>query len=1128
MGIHSLQDFVDSLGKYSIPLTSYLETTTRRTSNLLLLNADSCLRQFYHENIDWVCGGQWSELFQCVEKFVRAFRLADIELVVFFDGSLNKRTICHWTAKQEAIREEIKDVVVDVEHNNVIFHSKSRDFIPPASLKIALRLAFRACNVLVCSSLEDTCKETVLYCKDEKCIGIIGNDSSYFFCKLPSYISIGKARWIKKLVSACKVQNFRSLMNDFDLLPGDLPYFAALIGSYELPDSYLSPLYWDLLEDDNPLKRVKENLPSDAVLPPSDLRIKCVANFVSEKRDEIKDLKWLSKLIFENSSKLNVEEGVQRLKGLIDYYKDILNASKASKVPVEEENEWSAAGYPKPSESKDVPNHHSRYKKNWKFYDRTKSSNNTKRNNGSQTNNKTSKIDDPEKVLKEGTLEEAAQALEQLELKESGATQETTLEEEKHDEVNGDTVSIANEEKPSIEEKDEEYVTKNFDEEENNIDYPREITITPVLSTIHDDVLDIARKRHQSGQMCQEVLNLLTKGEFLINMTFDVEEPKTRLPIPLIYRPLRQFMYGVLFGAKPEDKDITDEKTADIDEDDVTENEENKEIEDEEQPKENGVSDNGKIKLEVEEEANSKIENEVLSKDDDVKSEDENVFMIKEWCVHSNKDLKIPDTVKPRGLSWGVPSLKKLWFGTDSEDNANRLKAFLSCMKSDTVNMSNTAMVPQRLMLLCCVLRYLIQQDSKVSILSKQDIDAFLAQALSAQLTTEHNTQNLANLKLSQVDSRCVQLSAIFMSGIENAVIANDVCGSPVPWEYCCPWNFFDGKLFHSKWLQSTMNFSVTDLCEGKPHIVEKLERLRWCITEGLELKYRIIGLEQTKKFFSPFGTPISMHSTPFNGVMRPPGAHNLKGRSRGSGAKQLVHGSGGTLHVAGVPVAHWGGNKAGVGYSKNAPTVLVGGPNCVDLPSDHKRGWRGRGRGRRDRGRGGGAGYGNANNVGRGLLETPYISPWQQGYGYEEMQNANFKRYMKGVQKIEQVRANISKATPYQRPSYNSRQGYQQNVQQQQQHQQQAQQQSQPNQQHANKTSQPLQHNSYYSQPPHPSSQMNKQTDSTFNKNMWLGKGRGQQQTHSNSFVSPISQGYRSQQHRYGRGQWMNNINSD
>ena len=63
---------------------------------------------------------------------------------------------------------------------------------------------------------------------------------------------------------------------------------------------------------------------------------------------------------------------------------------------------------------------------------------------------------------------------------------------------------------------------------------------------------------------------------------------------------------------------------------------------------------------------------------------------------------------------------------------------------------------------------------------------------------------------------RCVQLASIFMSGIENAILANDACGSPVPWEFCCPWNFFDGKLFHSKWLQAMMNVNSTELCDGK------------------------------------------------------------------------------------------------------------------------------------------------------------------------------------------------------------------------------------------------------------------------------------------------------------------------
>ena len=63
---------------------------------------------------------------------------------------------------------------------------------------------------------------------------------------------------------------------------------------------------------------------------------------------------------------------------------------------------------------------------------------------------------------------------------------------------------------------------------------------------------------------------------------------------------------------------------------------------------------------------------------------------------------------------------------------------------------------------------------------------------------------------------RAMQLASVFMSGVEVAIVANDACGSPVPWEFCCPWLFFDGKLFHSKWLQSSMNVATVDLCEGK------------------------------------------------------------------------------------------------------------------------------------------------------------------------------------------------------------------------------------------------------------------------------------------------------------------------
>jgi len=46
----------------------------------------------------------------------------------------------------------------------------------------------------------------------------------------------------------------------------------------------------------------------------------------------MKDIKWLSKLLFEKSNKISVEEGEERLSKLINYFKDVLNISKASRI----------------------------------------------------------------------------------------------------------------------------------------------------------------------------------------------------------------------------------------------------------------------------------------------------------------------------------------------------------------------------------------------------------------------------------------------------------------------------------------------------------------------------------------------------------------------------------------------------------------------------------------------------------------------------------------------------------------------------------------------------------------------------------------------------------------------------
>lgn len=49
------------------------------------------------------------------------------------------------------------------------------------------------------------------------------------------------------------------------------------------------------------------------------------------------------------------------------------------------------------------------------------------------------------------------------------------------------------------------------------------------------------------------------------------------------------------------------------------------------------------------------------------------------------------------------------------------------------------------------------------------------------------------------------------------ALFANDACGQPIPWEHCCPWMYFDGKLLQSKLIKANREKAqLIDLCDGQ------------------------------------------------------------------------------------------------------------------------------------------------------------------------------------------------------------------------------------------------------------------------------------------------------------------------
>ncbi|XP_047515212.1 constitutive coactivator of PPAR-gamma-like protein 1 homolog isoform X2 [Pieris napi] len=284
---------------------------------------------------------------------------------------------------------------------------------------------------------------------------------------------------------------------------------------------------------------------------------------------------------------------------------------------------------------------------------------------------------------------------------------------------------------------------------------------------------------------------------------------------------------------------------------------------------------------------------------------------VAEWIYSRVNPGKSHEIVPGVVLDWPVPTVQRLWFGTAQDDKCRRMRAFLSCMKSDTPLMLNTSYVPQHLLILATVLRFIMT--SQIQILRRQELDAFLATAFSTDLM---NALHLQEMTVNGISSRGVQLGALVMAGAEVALLANDACGAPVPWLVAAPWLYFDGKLLQRNLHRANHCKHLAQLCDNHLDTVVKVERMRKAILEGLEVEF-------------------AMPPLPLVGVVGEP----LGGwRGRGRGAR---------LEIAGVVVGQWG-NGSYPPRAARYPQVSYVGYTPPPRNAYSGRGWRGgRGRGR-------------------------------------------------------------------------------------------------------------------------------------------------------------------------------------
>jgi len=463
---------------------------------------------------------------------------------------------------------------------------------------------------------------------------------------------------------------------------------------------------------------------------------------------------------------------------------------------------------------------------------------------------------------------------------------------------------------------------------------------TPHLPPVNGEVLRTAAERHRQGQMVPALHQLLTTGELLFPVLLEEqgEGGASRMAggVHLVFRTLRRRVYGILFnehhrvftqGRQEEELVMAKAKVSEI-------------------AKKLAAVKPDSIVLKNKE---PRPEKEVLGERLEAASAvlDQLVkamgpagpgqAVIKEWLPYSR--YMQADMVTPLALDWPVPTVQRLWFATGVEDKQRRLRAFLSVMGADNPLMLQTAHVPQHLLLMATVLRYIMRQ---TELLRKPELDSFLITAFSPELM---DADYLARSKLDLLTPRGVQLATLFMEGVEMALLANDACGAPVPFLMCCPWLFFDGKLFHSKLRHAVSASNLLEMCDHRMELVVKVERMRRAILEGLLPEFSAYNVPPAMMHQNMnMGNSMNMNMNRNMGMnmnmnmgMNRNMAMNMNPwgpNTRGMGGPGGLMARGGQLVVAGSVVGQWGAN-----WGRGGP---MGAGHQRDLTQQRMRGNRG------------------------------------------------------------------------------------------------------------------------------------------------------------------------------------------
>ncbi|KAF6090357.1 family with sequence similarity 120C [Phyllostomus discolor] len=736
----------------------------------VLVDAGSALPRLYGGyQTDWVCGGQWNAMLGYLSALCQACACSGgdgLELVVMFPGGLGKDRLAEWGRRCQTERQTAQLIVGHVGNKGT--PPPRAWFLPPACLSHCVRLALIRFRVKVFQSLEDHHLEVVAFFRENGFHGLLAHDSEYALYNIPFYYSSHalKLSWNGKNLTTNQFL-MQEVAKQLGLKRVNFPIFAALLGNHILPDEDLAAFHWSLLGPEHPLASLKVRA-HQLVLPPCDVVIKAVSEYVSSIKDP-SNLDVVGKDVFKQSQS-RTEDKIERFKKAVEYYSV---TTKLPSLPVGSSSFLDfhnnrIANPPLPrremctiSAGKPMFAHHVPQKMKYPppfplgpnssllfsphalgephgfsedpmLQDSPFANWAVSYDSSSQfPNYLTSKASPP--LGPDSSHSSSSDGDEPNGLSSDHFT-ETFQQQPRWEDPNGDRRSwvqpiVAGVSDATLGDGEPHIPSLLSMSTRNHMD----VTIPP-LPPVPPEVLRVAEHRHRRGLMYPYIYHVLTKGEIKIPVCIEDECNMELPPAALLFRSARQYVYGVLFSLA---------------------------------------------------ETQRKMERLAIQRQLPVEVPS---VILKEWSAYKGKSPQTPELVPALTFrEWTCPNLKKLWLGKAVEDKNRRMRAFLACMKSDTPSMLNPANVPTHLLLMCCVLRYMVQWPGG-RILHRHELDTFLAQAVSSQL---YEPNQLQELKVS-IQSHPKEENWRLLGWLWGSGLAADLPGAEAP--LACKWFLLVGQ----------------------------------------------------------------------------------------------------------------------------------------------------------------------------------------------------------------------------------------------------------------------------------------------------------------------------------------------